>query len=64
MEYRAKLAELSLTDSSNSFFKKLKLEAINDKHKPHSFAAYTILKSLGAKKVTTCLENIYLVVSK
>jgi len=85
LEYRAKLAELSLTDRPNRFLQKLKLEAINDKHKPHSFAAYSILKSigdsssvkkirlsaekllkehseklksLGSKKVTTCLVNI------
>ena len=61
LEYRAKLAELSLTDSPNRFLKKLKLEAINDKHKPHSFAAYAILKSIGdsssAKKIRLSAEK-------
>lgn len=47
LEYRSKLAELSLTQSPNKFMKKLRLEARNDKHAPHSFAAYKILQNIG-----------------
>lgn len=47
LEYRAKLAELSLTRSPKRFIQKLRSEAKDDRKLPHGFAAYKILEGLG-----------------
>lgn len=46
LEYRAKLAELALTKTPRKFLQKLRCEAKNDIHIPHSFAAYKILSNI------------------